>query len=86
MRLVVGSAVGLALVSVGMLFGADSAKAPRPVPLTRPEMKELLEDMKGRKPRIPLPELTEPPANVETVVKGALFKTPTLLYPPAVPV
>src|SRR5438445_2715495 len=33
--------------------------APRPVPLTRPEMKQYLEDMKARKPRIPLPELTE---------------------------
>jgi AhpD family alkylhydroperoxidase len=32
---------------------------PRPIPLTRPEMKQLLEDMKARTPRIPLPELTE---------------------------
>ena len=32
---------------------------PRPVPITRPEMKQLLEDMKERKPRIPLPELTD---------------------------
>ncbi|HEY3969588.1 MAG TPA: hypothetical protein VGM05_33855 [Planctomycetaceae bacterium] len=32
---------------------------PRPVPITRPEMKHLLEDMKVRKPRIPLPELTD---------------------------
>jgi hypothetical protein len=32
---------------------------PRPTPLTRPEMKQFLEDMKARKPRIPLPELTE---------------------------
>lgn len=39
-------------------FGIDSKSTPRPVPLTRPEMKEYLEDMKGRKPRIPLPELT----------------------------
>ncbi|HEV3339178.1 MAG TPA: carboxymuconolactone decarboxylase family protein, partial [Pirellulales bacterium] len=38
---------------------AESADAPRPIPLTRPEMKQLLEDMKGRKPRIPLPELTD---------------------------
>ena len=34
------------------------ADAPRPVPLTRPEMKQALEDMKVRRPRIPLPELT----------------------------
>jgi hypothetical protein len=32
---------------------------PRGIPLTRPEMKQFLEDMKQRKPRIPLPELTE---------------------------
>ena len=38
--------------------GEESVTAPRPVPLTRPEMKRLLEDMKNRKPRIPLPELT----------------------------
>jgi len=37
----------------------DSDTTPRPIPLTRPEMKEYLEDMKSRKLRIPLPELTE---------------------------
>jgi hypothetical protein len=31
---------------------------PLPVPLTRPEMKRALEDIKGRKPRIPLPPLS----------------------------
>src|SRR6188768_3697806 len=40
------------------VYGEESVTAPRPVPLTRPEMKRLLEDMKQRKPRIPLPELT----------------------------
>lgn len=38
---------------------ADDPNAPRPVPLTRPDMKQLLEDMKGRTPRIPLPPLTD---------------------------
>ncbi len=39
---------------------ADSpVKTPRPVPATRPEMKELLEDMKKRPYRIPLPELSD---------------------------
>src|SRR5215211_1238036 len=43
-----------------VLFAADApADSPRPIPLTRPEMKQYLEDMKARKPRIPLPELTE---------------------------
>ena len=36
----------------------DLADAPRPTPLTRPEMKRMLEDMKTRTPRIPLPELS----------------------------
>ncbi len=39
---------------------ADDPKAvPRPVPLTRLEVKQYLEDMKSRKPRIPLPGLTK---------------------------
>lgn len=33
-------------------------KAPRPTPVTRPEMKRLLEEMKEREARIPLPEPT----------------------------
>lgn len=36
-----------------------SADQPRPTPLTRPEMKQYLEDMKSRHPQIPLPELTD---------------------------
>jgi alkylhydroperoxidase family enzyme len=36
-----------------------SSSSPRPVPLTRPEMKQYLEDMKSRTPRIPLPELSD---------------------------
>jgi hypothetical protein len=40
------------------MLAEESVTAPRPVPLTRPEMKRLLEDMKNRKPRIPLPEPT----------------------------
>lgn len=59
MRLWTSSIVGCFVISTGFVWGVDSVKAPRPVPLTRPEMKEYLEDMKTRKPRIPLPELTE---------------------------
>ena len=47
--------MGLTLATAGIV----KADEPRPVPLTRPEMKQFLEDMKARKPRIPLPELTE---------------------------
>ena len=34
------------------------AAQPLPTPLTRPEMKQALEDLKARTPRIPLPPLT----------------------------
>ncbi len=54
MRMKLKLATGLLLVSTG----ATRADEPRPVPLTRPEMKQLLEDMKTREPRIKLPELT----------------------------
>jgi len=51
--------LGVVLTAAGIAVAADSVSAPRPGPLTRPEMKQALEDMKGRTPRIPLPELTE---------------------------
>ncbi len=52
---------GLLAIAAGTLRAAEPTptSTPRPVPLTRPEMKHLLEDMKVRKPRIPLPELTD---------------------------
>jgi hypothetical protein len=53
------SAVVALVIFTGMVCGDEPADTPRPVPLTRPDMKKLLEDMKDRKPRIPLPELTE---------------------------
>ena len=52
-------AAGLALALGGELRAADSDKEPRPTPVYRTTMKELLEDMKSRKPRIPLPPLTD---------------------------
>ena len=48
-----------AALAAGPLSAADPPDAPRPLPLTRPDMKQLLEDMKQRTPRIPLPPLTE---------------------------
>jgi hypothetical protein len=58
MRIVTTSLI--AFVAAGGLVHADGpATAPLPVPLTRPEMKQYLEDLKDRTPRIPLPELTE---------------------------
>jgi alkylhydroperoxidase family enzyme len=54
-----GVLIALAFAS-NVAVGADApSSSPRPVPLTRPEMKKYLEDMKSRTPRIPLPELTE---------------------------
>jgi len=47
------------LACCGFASAADAGDAPRPVPLTRPEMKQAIEEMKDRKPRIPFPELTE---------------------------
>jgi alkylhydroperoxidase family enzyme len=52
-------ATALAMFLMLATSGPLKADEPRAVPLTRPEMKQFLEDMKARKPRIPLPELTE---------------------------
>ena len=57
MRIAVAMLAGFGLVSVAV--GAEPTSAPRQIPLTRPEMKQYLEDMKQRTPRIPLPELTD---------------------------
>ncbi len=40
-------------------FAQSPAAKPLPVPLTRPEMKQALEDLKARKPRFDLPAPTE---------------------------
>lgn len=53
---------GTASLIVVLLASCSMAQDPdsgvRPIPVTRPEMKQLLEDVKQRTPRIPLPELT----------------------------
>src|SRR5215475_7873472 len=54
-----GVVIGFLAVSAGLAGTDEPQSSPRPVPLTRPEMKQYLEDMKARKPRIPLPDLTE---------------------------
>src|SRR5260221_12004521 len=46
---------GLALLAAAGAW----ADEPRPISLTRPEIKQSLEEMKARQPRIPLPALTE---------------------------
>jgi alkylhydroperoxidase family enzyme len=51
--------LGAAFGSAGLARADEAGTSPRPVPLTRPEVKQYLEDMKDRKPRIPLPELTD---------------------------
>jgi hypothetical protein len=51
--------VSLVLASAGIVRGDEPADIPLPVPLTRPKMKQALEDLKGRKPRIPLLKLSE---------------------------
>jgi hypothetical protein len=60
MRIAASMVIGLLIAWTGGLLHADKpAATPLPVPLTRPEIKQALEDLKARKPRIPLPELTE---------------------------
>ena len=53
--------LSISLFAMAPAFAADppATSAPRPIPLTRSEMKRDIEQMKERKPRIPLPELTE---------------------------
>ncbi|MFO1001250.1 MAG: hypothetical protein U0936_12975 [Planctomycetaceae bacterium] len=49
----------LAAIGFSVSLGDTPVKTPRPIPATRAEMKELLEDMKKRPYRVPLPELTD---------------------------
>jgi alkylhydroperoxidase family enzyme len=49
----------LFLSGLHSLCMSDEPDAPRPTPLTRPLLKEWLENVKQRVPRIPLPELSE---------------------------
>jgi hypothetical protein len=58
MRFAASLGAGLVLALVGSVRAEEPATTPRPIPLTRPEMKQYLEDMKDRKPRIPLPDVT----------------------------
>lgn len=49
----------LALIFGVQLRAEEAVHTARPIPLTRDEMKRMLEDLKSRPIRIPLPELTE---------------------------
>ncbi len=51
--------ISFAMTVLLAMAGVVRADEPRPIPLTRPEMKQLLEEMKKRTPRIPLPPLTD---------------------------
>ncbi len=63
-------AAALIAVSCGSLLPAeDIVPTARPIPLTRDEMKRMLEDLKSRPIRIPLPELTD--ADRETLGERA---------------
>lgn len=57
--------LGAILISSGLSLAQENNAKPRPTPVTRPEMKRLLEDMKERTPRIPLPEQTPEEAKAE---------------------
>jgi hypothetical protein len=58
-RCALKAVTSLLMLTAGVALGDAPESQPRPIPLTRPEMKQYLEDMKARTPRIPLPELTE---------------------------
>jgi hypothetical protein len=58
MRVFALVAFGLAVAPAGPARAGGDGDAPRPVPLTRPEMKRALEDLKGATPRVPPTELT----------------------------
>ncbi|MEQ1827624.1 MAG: hypothetical protein ABL921_16815, partial [Pirellula sp.] len=47
----------------GSWASAQLHDTPRPTPLTRPVLKKMIEDVKQRTPRIPLPDLTEADRN-----------------------
>jgi hypothetical protein len=51
--------IGVLLLLPAAPARAADTSAPLPVPVTRPEMKQYLEGLKSRAPRIPLPPLTE---------------------------
>lgn len=57
-RLILAVTLALGASAAGQALADAPQDSPRPVPLTRPEMKRLIEDVKVRNPRIPLPELT----------------------------
>ncbi len=48
-----------AILLASSAFADERVNTARPIPATRPEMKKLLEDMKSRKLRIPVPDLTD---------------------------
>lgn len=51
--------IGCLMAPAGVARAGEPATKPLPTPLTRPDMKQLLEDLKTRKPRFALPPLTE---------------------------
>jgi hypothetical protein len=51
--------VGMVLGLTTKAIAEDPSTQPRPVPVTRPELKQALEDLKMANPRLPLPPLTE---------------------------
>jgi alkylhydroperoxidase family enzyme len=66
MRTFLAAACALVALLCAPLHGEEATPGLRAIPLTRPEMKQFLEDMKARQPRIPLP-----PAAAEEQVAAA---------------
>jgi len=47
------------LLGLSALAAEPASDTPKPIPVARPEIKQRLEELKHRQPRLPLPELTE---------------------------
>jgi alkylhydroperoxidase family enzyme len=57
MRLLLLATLVAFIIDLPYSHSQSPRDAPRPIPLFRPDMKQMLEDMKQRTPRIPLPDL-----------------------------
>jgi hypothetical protein len=58
MRIFVCMVLSYIVMLATVARGDEPGSKSRPVPPTRPEMKQYLENLKAAKPRIPVPELT----------------------------
>lgn len=73
------------LIPLSLLGEEQAVPTPRPIPLTRPEMKQQLEDLKGRTQRIPLPEVKVDPTQGDMRQFSYEMRLRELYLPPGTP-